>query len=57
MTTVYYKMWNKEYRTKVFVKRINDEKYNLADVNLLFTEEDKLQFYIERIYDINMFDK
>ena len=57
MNTVYYKIWNKYDHIKVFGKRINDEKSNLTDVNILFTEENKLQFYIDQIYDINMFDK
>ena len=56
MNIVYKKMWNKEYHIKVFSKRINDEQYHLADVKILFHEEDKLQFYIEQMYDRTMFE-
>ena len=57
MNTVYYKMWNKEYHIKLFGKRINDEQSNLADVNILFTEEENIHFYIKHIYDRTMFEK
>ena len=54
MNTVYYKMMKKEYHIKVFGKRINNV---VADVNIIITEEDKMQFYIYQMYDNTMFDK
>ena len=48
---------NTVYHIKLFGKRINDEQYNLADVNILFTEEENIHFYIKHIYDRTMFEK
>ena len=47
-------MTNKEDHIKVFGKSINNV---VADVKIIITEEDKLQFYIDQIYDNTMFDK
>ena len=47
-------MTNKEDHIKVFGKRINNV---VADFNIIITEEDKLQFYTEKIYDNTTFDK
>ena len=54
MITVYYKMTKKEDHVKLFDKRINNV---VAYVNIIITEEDKLQLYIDQMYDKNMFDK
>ena len=47
-------MTNKEDHIKLFGKRI---KNVVADLRIIITEEDKLQFYIDHIYDNTMFDK
>ena len=47
-------MTNKEDHIKVFGMRINNV---VDDVKIIITEEDKLQFYINQIYDNTMFDK
>ena len=54
MDTVYWKMTNKEDHIKVFGKRIN----SVVDyLNIIITEEENLQLYIDHIYDNIMFDK
>ena len=47
-------MPNKEDHIKLFGMRINNV---VDDVKIIITEEDKLQFYIDQIYDNTMFDK
>ena len=47
-------MMNKEDNIKVIGKRI---KNVVADVKNIITEEDKLQFYIKKMYDNTMFGK
>ena len=54
MNTVYYKMTKKEYHIKVFSKRINNV---VVDVKIIITEDEKMQFYIDQMYDNTMFDK
>ena len=44
----------KEYHIKVIGKRTNNV---VADVKIIITEEDKLQFYVEQMYDRTIFDK
>ena len=48
------KITNKEDHIKVFGKSINNV---VADVKIIITEEDKLQFYIDHMYDNTLFDK
>ena len=47
-------MTNKEDQIKVFCKKIHNV---VADVNIIITEEDKLQLYIKQMYDKTIFDK
>ena len=47
-------MTNKEDHIKVFGKRINNF---VADVKIIITEQYKLKFYIDQIYDNTIFDK
>ncbi len=58
-------MLKKEYYTKLdanehlmaFGKRLNDDQCALVRLDVTIVEDDKLQFYLEEIYDSNRFDK
>ena len=53
----YYEKWNQEDHITVLGKRLNYDQANLADFNVIITEEDKLQLYIEKMHDIATLEK
>jgi hypothetical protein len=54
----YYTKWDHavEHLT-VFGKRLDDDQRSLIKSDVTITDDDKLQIYLEEIYDSNRFDK
>ncbi len=44
-------------RVTAFGKRLNDDQCALIHLDVTIADNDKLQFYLEEIYDSNCFDK
>jgi hypothetical protein len=40
-----------------FGKRLDDDQNTLVRSDIMISDEDKLQFYLEQIYDSNLIDK
>jgi hypothetical protein len=53
----YYTKWDGEEHLTTFGKRLDDEQKALVRSDVTITDEDKLQFYLEEMYDSNHFDK
>ena len=53
----YYEKWIREEHKKVFGNRINNNKDNLYNSKIFITNEYKLRFYIDKIYNIKTFVK
>jgi len=58
LKTAYYTKWEhtSEHLT-AFGKRLNDDQRALVRSDVTITDDNKLQFYLEEIYDSNRFDK
>ena len=58
LKTAYYTKWEHtiEHLT-AFGKRLNDNQHALVRSDVTIADDDKLQFYLEEIYDSNCFDK
>jgi hypothetical protein len=53
----YYTKWDADEHLMAFGKRINNDQCALVHSDVTIANNDKLQFYLEEIYDSNHFDK
>jgi len=53
----YFAQWDRHEHLTVFGKQLDDNQTALIQSNITISNEDKLQFYLEQMYDSNMFDK
>ena len=53
----YFAQWAHHKHLTAFGKRLDNDQTALIRSNITISDEDKLQFYIEQMYDSNMFDK
>jgi hypothetical protein len=53
----YYTKWDSNEHLMVFGKQLDDNQRALIRSNVTKADDDKLQFYLEEIYDSNRFDK
>jgi hypothetical protein len=54
---VYYTKWDGAEHLTAFGKRLDDDQRTLVHSDVTITDEDKLQFYLEQMYDSNHFEK
>ena len=53
----YYSKWDADEHLTAFGKRLDDDQRSLVRSDVTIADDDKLQFYLEEIYDSNRFDK
>jgi hypothetical protein len=53
----YYTKWVADKHLTAFGKRLNNDQHALVRSDVTIADNDKLQFYLEEIYDSNCFDK
>jgi hypothetical protein len=53
----YYTKWDSVKHLTAFGKRLDDNQCALVRSNVMIADKDKLQFYLEQMYDSNHFDK
>ena len=53
----YFAQWDRYEHLTAFGKRLDDNQTALIRSDITISDEDKLQFYLEQMYDSNMFDK
>ena len=53
----YYTKWDADEHLTAFGKRLDDDQIALVRSDVTIADDDKLQFYLEEIYDSNKFDK
>ena len=53
----YFAKWDGNEHLTAFGKRLDDDQNTLIRSDITISDEDKLQFYLEQIYDSNLFDK
>ncbi len=53
----YYMKWDGDKHLTVFGKRLDKDQRALVRSNVMIADKDKLQFYLEQMYDRNHFDK
>ena len=53
----YYTKWDANKHLTAFGKCLNDDQRALVRSDVTITDNKKLQFYLEEIYDSNCFDK
>ncbi len=53
----YYTKWDGDEHLTAFGKRLDDDQCALVRSNVTIADEDKLQFYLEQMYNSNHFDK
>ena len=53
----YYSKWDADEHLTAFGKRLDDDQRALVRSDVTIADDDKLQFYLEEIYDSNRFDK
>jgi hypothetical protein len=53
----YYTKWNADKHLTAFGKRLNDDQCALVCSDVTIAGDNKLQFYLEEIYNSNRFDK
>ena len=53
----YYSKWDPDEHLTAFGKRLSDDQRALVRSDVTIADDDKLQFYLEEIYDSNRFDK
>ncbi len=53
----YYTKWDADKQLTVFRKCLNNDQQTLTHLDVTIADNDKLQFYLEEIYDSNCFDK
>jgi hypothetical protein len=54
---VYYTKWDGNEHLTAFKKHLNDNQRALVRSKVTIADKDKLQFYLEEMYDSNHFDK
>jgi hypothetical protein len=54
---VYYTKWDGNKHLTTFGKRLDNDQRALIRSNVTIADKDKLQFYLEQMYDSNHFDK
>lgn len=54
---MYYTRWDADEHLTAFGKRLDDDQRALVRSDVTIADDDKLQFYLEEIYDSNRFDK
>jgi hypothetical protein len=58
LKTAYYTKWDHaEEHLTAFGKRLDNDQLSLVRLDVTITDDDKLQFYLEEIYNSNRFDK
>jgi hypothetical protein len=53
----YYTKWDADKHLMAFRKRLNDDHCALVRSDVTIADNNKLQFYLEEIYDSNCFNK
>ncbi len=53
----YYSKWDADEHLTAFGKRLDDDQRSLVRSDVTIADDDKLQFYLEEIYNSNRFDK
>jgi hypothetical protein len=53
----YYTKWDADEHLMAFGKRLNNDQHALVHSDVTIANNNKLQFYLEEIYDSNCFDK
>ena len=53
----YFAKWDGHEHLTAFGKRLDDNQTSLVRSDITISDEDKLQFYLEQMYDSNIFDK
>ncbi len=53
----YYTKWDANEHLTAFGKRLNNDQHALIHSDVTIADNNKLQFYLEEIYDSNRFDK
>jgi hypothetical protein len=53
----YFSKWDADEHLTAFGKRLDDDQRSLVRSDVTIADDDKLQFYLEEIYDSNRFDK
>ncbi len=54
---VYYTKWDGDKHLTALGKRLDNDQHALVRYDVTIVDEDKLQFYLEEMYDSNHFDK
>ena len=57
MKASYYKKWNPTNHITDFGKRLDEDQAQLAIGNIIISNADKLQFYIEQMYASQTFQR
>jgi hypothetical protein len=53
----YFTQWDRHEHLTAFGKRLDDDQTTLVRSDITISDEDKLQFYLEQMYESNTFDK
>jgi len=53
----YFMKWDRHEHLTAFGKQLDDDQTALIRSDITISDKDKLQFYLEQMYDSNMFDK
>ncbi len=53
----YYTKWDADKHLTAFEKHLNDDQRALVRLDVTIADDNKLQFYLEEIYDRNCFNK
>ena len=53
----YYCKWDPDEHLTAFGKRLDNDQRALIRSDVTIADDDKLQFYLEEMYDSNRFDK
>jgi hypothetical protein len=53
----YYTAWDSDEHLMAFGKQLDEDQRSLIRSDVTIADDDKLQFYLEEIYDSNRFDK
>jgi hypothetical protein len=57
LKNAYFTKWDGNEHLTAFRKRLDDDQNMLIRSDITISDEDKLQFYLQQIYDSNLFDK
>ena len=53
----YFAQWDRHEHLTAFGKQLDDNQTTLIRSDITISDDDKLQFYLEQMYDSNMFEK